>query len=129
MKVKEIHSIFGVAPATFFDWSKDDNKKLALAKLLKNIDVEEVLQLLQKEETVVAKPMMLLSTVNCSIGNKNKHFTLTSLKKLFYKKDDLNIYDKYALKTIKNEATREELVDFTNYYKIPAVRVNKLLSA
>jgi predicted transcriptional regulator len=129
MKIKEIHSILGVAPATFFDWCKEDNKKNALAHLLKNLDVEEVLQILKREESTVAKPMMLLSTVNCSIGNKNKHFTLTSLKNLFYKKDDLSIYDKYALKTIKNEATQEELEDFKLYYKIPSTRIEKLLSA
>ena len=129
MKTKDIHSILGVAPATFFDWNKDNHPKNALAKLLKNINLEEVIELLQKEDKKVSKPMMLLSTVNCSIGNKKKHFTLTALKQLFYKKDALNIYDKYALKTIKNEATRMELEDFMDYYKIPTSRVEKALSA
>ena len=73
--------------------------------------------------------MMLLSTVNCSIGNKKKHFTLTSLKKLFYKKDNFSIYDKYTIKTIKNEATQIEIDDFAAYYKIPSNRVTMVLSA
>ena len=129
MKTKDISSVFGVAPATFFDWQKDDHKKNALAKLLKNIDLEDAIKLLEKEDTSKSKPMMLLSTVNCSIGDKKKHFTLTSLKNLFYKKDTLNIYDKYAIKTIKDEALKDEIDDFTKYYKISANRVEKVLSA
>ncbi len=70
MKVKDIHSIFGVAPATYFDWSKKDHKKKKLATLLKNIEIDEALALLEKEPKEKEKPMMLLSTVNCSIGNK-----------------------------------------------------------
>ena len=129
MKTKDISSIFGVAPATFFDWQNTSHKKNRLAKLLKNIDLEDALKLLQKEKPFNPKPMMLLSTVNCSIGNKKKHFTLTGLKKLFYKKDTFNIYDKYAIKTIKNEATQIEIDDFASYYKIPSNRIAMVLSA
>jgi hypothetical protein len=43
---------------------------------------------------------------------------LTNLKNLFYKKEPLDVYDKYALKTIKNEALEEEIEDFTNYYRM-----------
>jgi len=117
MKVKDIHSIFGVAPATYFDWSKKGHKKNKLATLLKNIELDEALALLEKEPQEKKKPMMLLSTVNCSIGNKQKHFTLTKLKNLFYKK------------TIKKEATKQELEEFLNYYHIPLNRVEKVLSA
>lgn len=128
MKTKEISSVFGVAPATLFDWNKPEHKKYKLAKLLKALDVKEALELLEANEPK-PKPMMLLSTVNCSIGDKSKHFTLTSLKKLFYKKDDLNPYEKYALKTIKNEAMDDEVKDFASYYKIPMNRIYKMLSA
>jgi len=128
MKTKEISSVLGVAPATLFDWSKPNHKKQKLAKLLKTIDVDVVLEILDGSEEK-SKPMMLLSTVNCSIGDKTKHFTLTSLKKLFYKKEELNLYDKYALKTIKNEAVEVEIEDFATYYKIPMSRINKALSA
>ena len=128
MKTKDINSVFGVAPATLFDWNKSEHKKNRLAKLLKNITIEEVESLLAKNSDKV-KPMMLLSTVNCSIGDKSKHFTLTGLKKLFYKKTDLNPYEKYALKVIKKEAMKEEIEDFINYYKIPHSRVNKAISA
>ncbi len=128
MKTKEIDSILGVPPATLFDWSKQGHKKQKLAKLLKELSVEEVLELLEKTDKK-AKPMMLLSTVNCSIGDKSKHFTLTSLKQLFYKKDALNPYEKYALKTIKQEALDSELQDFATYYKIPGSRVEKVLAS
>ncbi len=90
--------------------------------------MEEVENLLE-ESSVKIKPMMLLSTVNCSIGDKSKHFTLTSLKKLFYKKTNLNSYEKYALKVIKKEAMKEEIEDFISYYKIPHSRIQKAISA
>ena len=129
MKPQDINSVFGIAPSTLSDWNKEDNKKNALAKLLKNITLEDAMEILEQKDTSTPKPMMLLSTVNCSIGNKEKHFTLTGLKKLFYKKDDLSVYDKYAIKTIKNEALKEEVDDFANYYKISTNRINKVLSA
>lgn len=128
MKTKDIYKVFGIAPSTLSDWSKEDNKKNTLAKLLKNISIEEVKEILEKQQNHKEKPMMLLSTVNCSIGNKEKHFTLTGLKKLFYKEEPLNIYDKYALKTIRNEAVEEEINDFASYYKISLKRVEALLS-
>ena len=126
MKTKEISSMLGVPPATLFDWSKPGHKKWKLAELLKKLSVDDVHKLLEKS-TSKSKPMMLLSSVNCSIGDKSKHFTLISLKKLFYKQDKLNAYEKYALKTIKQEALESEIKDFMTYYKIPQVRVNKVL--
>ena len=128
MKTKDIYKVFGIAPSTLSDWSKEDNKKNTLAKLLKNMSIEEVKQVLEKQQTTKPKPMMLLSTVNCSIGNKEKHFTLTGLKKLFYKEEPLGIYEKYALKTIRDEAMDEEINDFASYYKISLKRVEALLS-
>ena len=128
MKTKDINSVFGVAPATLFDWNKPEHKKNRLAKLLKSISIKEVESLIEKN-SVKIKPMMLLSTVNCSIGDKSKHFTLTSLKKLFYKKTNLNPYEKYALKIIKKEAMKEEIEDFISYYKIPHSRIQKAISA
>jgi hypothetical protein len=127
MKTKEIHSILGVAPATFFDWNKTDSKKKRLAKLLKELDTDTVLELLEKAKNNAKKPNMLLYTVNQSIGDKSKHFTLTSLKKLFYKKEPLTIYEKYALSVIKNEALDIEIKQFANYYKIPINRIEKAL--
>ena len=129
MKTKEIYAVFGIAPSTLSDWSKEENKKNTLAKLLKNMSMEDVKEFLQKQSKTKPKPVMLLSTVNCSIGNKEKHFTLTGLKELFYKDEPLNIYDKYALKTIKNEALEEEIEDFTKYYRISSKRVEKVLSS
>ena len=129
MKTKDIFDVFGIAPSTLSDWSKEDNKKYTLAKLLKNMSMNEVKDILLKELKSQSKPVMLLSTVNCSIGNKKKHFTLTGLKNLFYKKEPLDVYDKYALKTIKNEALEEELVDFRNYYRISPKRVETVLAS
>ena len=129
MKTKDISDLFGIAPSTLSDWSKEDNKKHTLAKLLKNMSIDEVKNILSKEQESKLKPVMLLSTVNCSIGNKKKHFTLTGLKNLFYKKEPLNVYDKYALKTIKNEALEEEIEDFTNYYRISPKRVETVLAS
>lgn len=129
MKIKEIHSILGVAPATFFDWCKVDSKKKKLAKLLKELDVDTVLKLLEQAKKKPKKPNMILYTINQSIGDKTKHFTLTSLKKVFYKKEALNNYEKYALNTIKNEAMEIEIEQFANYYKIPMNRIEKALTA
>ncbi len=129
MKTKEIHSILGVAPATFFDWNKADSKKKKLAKLLKELDTDTVVTLLEKAKQKPKKPNMLLYTVNQSIGDKSKHFTLTSLKNLFYKKEPFNLYDKYAINTIKVEATNIEIEQFANYYKIPMQRIYRVLKA
>ena len=129
MKTKDIYTLFGIAPSTLSDWSKEDNKKSTLAKLLKNLDESEMNNILAKKQTIQEKPMMLLSTVNCSIGNKKMHFTLTGLKKLFYKEEALSTYDKYALKTIKNEALQEEIDDFITYYRISPKRVYEILAS
>lgn len=129
MTTKDILDVFGIAPSTLFDWNKEDNKKHTLAKLLKNMSMDEVKDILSREPKSGSKPVMLLSTVNCSIGNKKKHFTLTGLKNLFYKKEPLDVYAKYALKTIKNEALEEEIVDFRNYYRISPKRVEAVLSS
>lgn len=129
MKTKEIQSILGVAPATFFDWNKSDSKKNKLAKLLKELDTDTVLTLLENSKQKQKKPTMLLYTVNQSIGDVSKHFTLISLKNLFYKEEPLDMYEKYALKTIKSEAMDIEIQEFADYYKIPMKRVNKILSS
>jgi hypothetical protein len=86
--------------------------------------MQKIIEQPQQDE---AKPVMLLSTVNCSIGNKKKHFTLTGLKKLFYKKDAFSIYDKYVLRVLKQEALEDEISDFINYYRISPKRVDKVL--
>lgn len=129
MKSKEIYAVFGIAPSTLSDWSKEDNKKYTLAKLLQNISLEDVQEIVNAKQTTKSKPMMLLSTVNCSIGNKQKHFTLTKLKQLFYKQENLDTYEKYALKVMKKEAQKEEIEDFAKYYKISPKRVTTLLAS
>ncbi len=128
MKTKEIYKVLGVPPATLFDWSKPGHKKEKLALLLKQIDKDQALLLIENNKQK-KKPLMLLSTVNCSIGDKSKHFTLTKLKNLFYKKEVLDPYEIYALKTIKREAFSSEIDEFTDYYNIPTSRVEKVLAA
>jgi hypothetical protein len=128
MKTKEIHYVLGVAPATFFDWNRPSSKKNNLAKLLKELDANTVLALLEKSKQKQKKPTMILYAVNQSIGDKSKHFTLTSLKNIFYKKEPLDMYEKYALNTIKNEAMDVEIKEFADYYKIPLGRLKKAFS-
>lgn len=129
MKTKEIHTMLGVAPATFFDWNKPTSKKQNLAKLLKALDSGTVNAMLKKAKQAPKKPTMLLYTVNQSIGDRARHFNLTALKKLFYKKEPLTRYEKYALKVIKKEALPVEVEEFLAYYKIPTKRVEKVLEA
>ena len=59
MKTKDIYAVFGIAPSTLSDWSKEDNKKNALAKLLKNMDMKDVKEILEKQQNHKPKPMML----------------------------------------------------------------------
>lgn len=57
MKTKDIYDVFGIAPSTLSDWSKEDNKKHTLAKLLKNISMNEVKDILLKELKSQSKPV------------------------------------------------------------------------
>ena len=126
MKVKEIETLLGVPASTLFDWNKPDSKKHALAKLLKELTAAEAEKLLHAKDKKV-KPVMIVSTVNSSIGDKSKHFSLISLKNIFYKNDVLTPLEKYAVKTIKKEALPGELEEFAAYYKIPEKRVKETL--
>ena len=54
------------------------------------------------------QPMLLL-TVNNSIGNKKKHLTVENLCQLFNKEQNFSNAEKYALDTIKTEASPKEL--------------------
>ena len=73
------------------------------------------------------QPMLLL-TVNNSIGNKKKHFTIESLCQLFNKEQDFSSVEKYALDTIKTEASPEELSWFSKDYHIPLSKMKYVLS-
>lgn len=74
------------------------------------------------------KPMLLL-TVNNSIGNKSKHFTIDSLVKLFNKKlDEYSNLDKYAVDTIQSEASKIELDNFIKKFNISIDKVKYVLS-
>ncbi len=74
------------------------------------------------------QPMLLL-TINNSIGNKKKHLTVDDLCQLFDKKQDLSNLEKYALETIKTEASSEELSWFSKDYHIPLSKIKHALSA
>ena len=73
------------------------------------------------------QPMLLL-TVNNSIGNKKNHLTIESLCKLFSKSSDLSNIEKYALDTIKTEATKEEISWFSQDYHIPLSKLKHVFS-
>jgi len=71
---------------------------------------------------------MLLLTVNNSIGNKKNHLTIESLCQLFSKSSNFSNVEKYALDTIKTEATPQELSWFSNDYHIPLSKLKHVLS-
>ncbi len=71
---------------------------------------------------------MLLSTVNNSIGNKKNHITVEKLSKLFMSKEALSDLDKYIIDTIQSEASKEEIANFKNKFKIPTENINYVLS-
>ena len=74
------------------------------------------------------KPMLLL-TVNNSIGNKSKHFTVNSLIQLFNKKlEEYTNLDKYAVDTIQTEASKTEFNNFIKKFNISSDKVNYVLS-
>ena len=73
------------------------------------------------------QPMLLL-TVNNSIGNKKKHFTVENLCQLFNKEQGFSSVEKYALDTIKTEASPEELSWFSKDYHIPLSKMKHVLS-
>ena len=73
------------------------------------------------------QPMLLL-TVNNSIGNKKKHFTVENLCQLFNKEKNFSNVEKYALDTIKTEASHEELSWFSKDYHIPLAKMKHVLS-
>jgi hypothetical protein len=73
------------------------------------------------------QPMLLL-TVNNSIGNKKKHFTVEKLCQLFSKENGFSDIEKYALDTIKTEATPEELSWFSKDYHISLSKIKHVLS-
>lgn len=73
------------------------------------------------------QPMLLL-TVNNSIGNKKNHFTIEALCQLFNKNSNYSNVEKYALDTIKTEATEEEISWFSKDYHIPLSTLKHVLS-
>ena len=73
------------------------------------------------------QPMLLL-TVNNSIGNKKNHLTVESLCQLFSKKGNFSNIEKYALDTMKTEATLQELSWFSNDYHIPISKLKHVIS-
>jgi len=72
---------------------------------------------------------MLLLTVNNSIGNRKKHFTIDNLCQLFTKEQNFTNVEKYALDTIKTEASTEELSWFSKHYHIPLSKIKHVLSS
>lgn len=124
MKAKEIADIFGVPQSTLNEWKKEGHSKKALADFLTNVDKEAILKL-YKSATAYD---MLVSTVNASIGNEEKHLGVNDIKKLLMGKIPEKPIEKYALDIIKTEALKEEIEDFASHFKIPMKKVNKVLN-
>ena len=75
------------------------------------------------------EPIMLLSTVNCSIGNIKNHFDGSMLNELFYKEQIMfSAKDKYAVGIIQHEALRVEIDDFKHFFHIPQKNIDSILS-
>ena len=126
MKTVEIHQVLGVSPSTFHDWKKSDHEKNALAMLLSEIPAGVAMTLIENSKKKAAsKPIMLMSTINCSIGNKQKHLKLGQVKKLLVGKEPESPVEKYALKIIKTEADKAEIEQFAKYYKLSLGKVEK----
>jgi len=53
----------------------------------------------------------------------------TTKETILQRRSSQYICDKYALKTIKNEALKEEIEDFITYYRISPKRVYKMLAS
>ncbi|MBE9570636.1 MAG: helix-turn-helix domain-containing protein [Proteobacteria bacterium] len=68
---------------------------------------------------------MLLSTINNSMGNKARHYTVKDLQNLFYTKR-FTAKKKYALRILFSEATVRELVIFIKQREIPPDNVRAL---
>jgi hypothetical protein len=129
MKTYEIQMILGVPPSTLNDWKDPNHEKHNLALLLMGLPSADALSLIKSSEQKISnKPIMLMSTVNCSIGDKSKHLKLGQIKALLGGKEPSNIYEKYALKTIKTEATKDEIMQFASYYKIPMKKVENVFN-
>ena len=124
MKAKEIADIFGVPQSTLNEWKKEGHSKKALADFLTNVEKEAILKL-YKSATAYD---MLVSTVNASIGNEDKHLGANDIKKLLMGKIPEKPIEKYALDIIKTEALKEEIEDFAIHFKIPMKKVNKVLN-
>jgi len=69
--------------------------------------------------------VMLIATVNNSIGNPEDHYTGDDLEKLFYS-DHIHAEDHYAVRTMFTEATLQEFVDFIKDRKIPFKKAKSL---
>ncbi|HRF56845.1 MAG TPA: hypothetical protein PLV58_05545 [Campylobacterales bacterium] len=129
MKIKEIDEILGVAPATFNDWKHASHDKYNLAKLLAALPASIAIEYIKKADAIAqSKPIMLLSTVNCSISDKSKHLKASQIKAILSGKLPDTPLEKYALKIIKTEASQIEIEQFASYYKIPKLKLLKTLN-
>lgn len=127
MKIKEISELFGVPASTFHDWQKNPEKS-NLAALLASIPKEIAVQYAKNVKPKKQPPLMLLATVNCSIGDKNKHLDAKSVKNLLSGAKPKTVFEKYALDIIKTEASVQEIENFAKYYRIPKKSIMAVLN-
>lgn len=127
MKINEIKDLLGVSPSTYNGWQNNPEKK-NLAALLSAIPKELAMQFVKSG---IAKkkdaPTMLLATVNCSIGNKKNHLTAITIKGLLTGKSPQSNLEKYAIDTMKTEATQQEIESFASFYRIPKKSLKAVL--
>lgn len=62
--------------------------------------------------------LMLLATINCSIGNKDNHLTAQTVKELLDGREPVNNLERYAIEIIRTEATQQEIDYFIKHYNV-----------
>lgn len=71
---------------------------------------------------------MILSTINNSIGNREKHFKMEDLVLLFnnFNVEKVEPNEEYIIDTIFKEATLKEFIDFLKENKIHIKKAKKI---
>ena len=84
-----------------------------------------------EQKLEIVKPPLLL-TINCSIGDKNRHLSVEGLCDLLLhikdKENHLTQIERYAITMIKEEALPQEIEWFKQRYNIPQENIDYALS-
>ena len=128
----KIGKCFGIAPELLMRMQVEYELEKTYLKHQKEISVIRLLSPEKKQDQkaiTAEKPdrekIMLLSTINNSMGNKARQYTVKDLENLFYTKR-FTAKKQYAVSILFCEATVRELVNFIKQKKIPMDNVRAL---